>query len=66
MGYYIAGYILGYKSFQNIWIVSALSITSILIIEPILGYALFQQLPTKGAFLGLILAVIGFIVTLIY
>ncbi|MEK6962898.1 MAG: hypothetical protein AABX70_00620 [Nanoarchaeota archaeon] len=65
-GLLIAGYILGYKSFKNIWIVSALSITSILIIEPILDYTLFSQLPTKGAFVGLILGVIGFIVTLIY
>lgn len=32
----IAGYMLGYKSFKNIWIVSALSITSILLMEPLL------------------------------
>lgn len=65
-GLLLAGYILGFKSFQNIWIVSAISITSILVIEPLLDYTLFQQLPTKGALIGLILGVIGFIVTLIY
>ncbi len=65
-GLLLAGYILGYKSFQNIWIVSAVSITSILVVEPFLDYTLFQQLPTKGALIGLILGVIGFVVTLIY
>ncbi len=65
-GFLLAGYILGYKSFQNIWIVSAVSITSILVVEPFLDYTLFQQLPTKGALIGLILGVIGFIITLVY
>lgn len=56
----ILGYILGYKSFKNIWIVSALSITSILIMEPVIGYLIFQQLPTRGAIIGLILGAAGF------
>ena len=58
-GFLIAGYMLGFKSFQNIWIVSAASITSILIIEPILAWTIFQQLPTKGALLGLIFGVLS-------
>jgi hypothetical protein len=57
----IAGYMIGYKGFKNIWIVSALSITSILIMEPLLAYLLFKQLPTKGAALGLGLGALGFI-----
>ena len=60
-GFLIAGYMLGFKSFQNIWIVSAASITSILIIEPILAWAIFQQIPTKGALLGLIFGAAGFL-----
>ncbi|MBI1969695.1 hypothetical protein HYS48_03285 [Candidatus Woesearchaeota archaeon] len=59
-GFLIAGYMLGFQAFQNIWVVSVVSITSILVIEPILAYTIFQQLPTKGAFLGLILGVLGF------
>jgi hypothetical protein len=46
-GFLVAGYMLGFRSFKNIWIVSAASITTILIIEPILAYAFFHQLPTK-------------------
>jgi hypothetical protein len=59
----VAGYMLGYQSFRNIWIVSALSITSILIMEPFIGFIIFGQLPTTGAWIGLIFGTIGFIVT---
>lgn len=60
-GFLVAGYMLGFKSFQNIWIVSAASITSILIIEPVLAYAVFQQLPSRGALVGLIFGLLGFV-----
>jgi hypothetical protein len=62
----IAGYMYGYRSFKNIWMVSALSITSILIMEPLIGYLVFQQLPTRGAVLGLILGALGFVVTFVF
>jgi hypothetical protein len=56
----------GYRVFKNIWIVSAISITSILITEPILNYLIFHELPTKGALAGLILGVIGFVLALLF
>lgn len=59
----IAGYMLGYKSYKNIWVVSAMSITSILIMEPLLCYTILKQLPTRGALIGLILGAAGFIAT---
>lgn len=55
----VAGYITGFNAFKNIWIISVVSITSILLIEPVLAYAVFHQLPTKGALTGLILGVVG-------
>jgi hypothetical protein len=61
----IVGYMMGFSAFKNIWIVSVASITSILIIEPILAYTVFQQLPTKGAIIGLILGILGFISSMI-
>lgn len=61
----IAGYMYGYRSFKNIWIVSALSITSILIMEPLIGFIVFQQLPTRGAVLGLIFGALGFAATFV-
>lgn len=62
----IAGYAFGFKAFKNIWIVSVISITSILIIEPILAYFIFNQLPTKGAGIGLVLGAIGLYLALFY
>ena len=56
----LSGYMVGYRAFQNIWIVSAISITSILLIEPALAFALFRQIPTRGALLGLIFGTAGF------
>lgn len=61
----IAGYMLGFKSFKNIWVVSAMSITSILLMEPLIGYLIFHQLPTRGALIGLVFGALGFIATFI-
>jgi hypothetical protein len=60
----IFGYTLGFNTFKNIWIVSVISITSILVIEPILAFTIFHQLPTKGAIAGLVFGAIGFISTI--
>jgi ABC-type cobalamin transport system permease subunit len=61
----IAGYMLGVKYLQNIWIVGAVSITSIIIVEPIITYAVFHEIPSRGALIGLILGFIGMISALI-
>jgi len=58
-GFLIAGYMLGFTTFNNIWIVSVISITTILIVEPILAWTFFHQFPTKGALIGFILGAIG-------
>lgn len=60
------GYIFGYTTFKNIWVISAISITSILIVEPVLAWAFFHQLPTPGAIAGLVLGAIGLCVALIF
>lgn len=65
-GLIVVGYMWGLKSFKNIWVVSVISITSILIVEPILAYSLFKEFPTKGALTGLILGAVGFVITLIW
>ena len=56
----LIGYMLGLAKFKNIWIVSAISVTSIFFLEPIIGYTVTGQLPTRGALLGLIFAALGF------
>ena len=61
----LAGYYLGYKSFQNIWIVTVISITSILIVEPALAYTFFHELPNRGATIGLIFGSLGLLATVL-
>jgi hypothetical protein len=60
----IIGYMLGFAKFKNIWIVSAVSTTSILILEPVLAYVFTNQMPTRGPLLGLILGFSGFLAAL--
>lgn len=62
----LCGYMFGLQAFKNIWIISVISITSILLAEPILAYFITHQLPTKGAVAGLILGFIGLILALIW
>ncbi len=61
----ILGYMLGYGFFKNIWIISVLSIASIVIIEPILAYAIFREFPSRGPLIGMILGILGMIATLV-
>jgi hypothetical protein len=65
-GFLIAGYMLGFNAFKNIWIVSVISITAILIAEPILAWTIFQQTPTTGAIIGFILGAIGLLISLFF
>jgi hypothetical protein len=65
-GFLIAGYMLGFGAFKNIWIVSVASITSILIVEPILAWTIFHQVPTIGAIIGFVLGVIGLFLSIFF
>ncbi len=60
------GYAIGYASSKNIWTVTVSSVVAILIVEPFLAYFFFHQLPEKGALVGLILAIMGFIATVVW
>lgn len=55
----LVGYMLGLKAFENIYIVSVVSITSILVLEPLLAFLVLHQLPTRGAVVGLVLGGVG-------
>jgi hypothetical protein len=61
----ILGYVVGFGFFKNIWIVSVISLASILLVEPLLDFVIFRQLPTKGALIGLILGILGFASTIL-
>ncbi|MDO8649672.1 MAG: hypothetical protein Q7R81_07915 [Candidatus Peregrinibacteria bacterium] len=55
----ISGFILGYRAFGNIWIVNVVSITTLLIAEPLLTWMIFHELPTRGAGIGFGFGVVG-------
>lgn len=57
----IAGYMFGVKYLHNIWIVGAISIASIVIVEPLVTYLIFEELPSRGPLIGLILGVLAII-----
>lgn len=59
----LAGYFIGIQVFKNIWIVSVISILSILLVEPALAYLIFKQFPTNGALLGFVLGAVGLLAT---
>lgn len=62
----ILGYILGFGAFKNIWIVSVVSLTAILVTEPFISYALFHQLPTRGAWIGLACGLVGSVCAMMF
>lgn len=55
----VTGYVLGYMHLRNIWIIVAISVGSILVVEPVLTWLLFREVPTTGAFIGLVLGAAG-------
>ena len=60
----IVAYWMGYHVVGNIWVVTIASLTSILVLEPIVVFAMFHELPSRGAIIGFILGALGFIAAL--
>ena len=61
----IAGYMFGLKYIQNIWVIGAVSIASIIIMEPIITYLLFREIPSRGALLGFVFGILGLLSALL-
>ncbi|RXH37998.1 hypothetical protein XH99_01635 [Bradyrhizobium nanningense] len=55
----VCGYALGYMHLRNIWIIVAISVGAILVVEPILTVLIFRDVPTAGSLFGLVLGVFG-------
>ena len=62
----LCGYIFGIIATKDIWTLSVISITSIIIVEPIVAWAVFEEVPRLGAIIGFALGIIGLIVSLIF
>lgn len=59
----VFAYWLGYQSTGNIWVVTVASLTLLLILEPIVIYAMLKELPQRGALIGFTLGAAGLIAT---
>lgn len=59
----IFAYWLGYQATGNIWVVTVASLTLLLVLEPIVIYAMLNELPERGALIGFILGATGLIAT---
>ncbi|WP_225186976.1 hypothetical protein [Bradyrhizobium sp. NBAIM01] len=61
----VFGYALGYMHLKNIWIIVAISVGAILVVEPTLTLLLFRDVPTAGSLIGLMFGAIGTLAALL-
>jgi hypothetical protein len=62
----LIGYHYGYKAFGSMWAVMVVSIVSILLVEPVLVWVMFKELPTKGNLAGFLCGALGMYLALNY
>lgn len=62
----VCGYALGYMYLKSIWIIVAISVGAILVVEPILALLLFRDLPTAGSLIGLVFGALGTLAAIIF
>ena len=55
----LLGYHYGYKAFDSMWPVMAISVASILIVEPILVWTMFRDVPSRTSLIALGLGIVG-------
>lgn len=61
----LLGYIYGYRSFNKIWIITIVSWSSILLVEPILNYFIFNELPQGRILISGILAIVAIVISIL-
>ncbi|WP_093414500.1 MULTISPECIES: hypothetical protein [unclassified Pseudomonas] len=59
----LGAYWLGYRAIGDIWVVTVVSVTSLLILEPIVVWTLFDEAPGRGALIGFCLGALGMLST---
>ncbi|RON19513.1 hypothetical protein BK662_02015 [Pseudomonas frederiksbergensis] len=61
----LGAYWLGYVVVGDIWIVTVISVTSLLLLEPIVVWYLFHEAPGRGALIGFCLGALGMLSTVV-
>jgi len=62
----VAAYVIGVKKLASVWVVTAISILAILLVEPVVVWLFFRTLPERGALIGLIFGAIGFVCSCLF
>jgi len=62
----VVGYLVGFKAYQNLWVITVISLTTLLIAEPFIIVVFFHQTPTIGAIIGFVLGIIGLVASIFY
>ena len=60
----LLGYHYGYKAFGSMWAVMAVSVASILIVEPAMVWAMFHEVPSRLSLIALVLGAVGLVLVL--
>ena len=60
----LLGYHYGYKAFGSMWAVMAVSVVSILIVEPLMVWAMFHEVPSRTSLIALGLGSAGLVLLL--
>ena len=55
----LGAYWLGYVAVGDIWLITVVSVTSLLLLEPLVIWALFHEAPGRGALIGFCLGALG-------
>ncbi|EPL04052.1 hypothetical protein JFV28_23780 [Pseudomonas sp. TH05] len=55
----IGAYWLGYVAVGDIWLITVVSVTSLLLLEPLVIWAIFHEQPGRGALIGFCLGALG-------
>jgi len=62
--FFLSSVYFGINLFKNIWIIAVMSVAAIVVMEPLLAYLFFKQLPTLKTAVGFILGIAGLIIAL--
>ena len=60
----LLGYHYGYKAFGNMWAVMAVSVVSILLVEPTMVWMMFGDIPTRNSIIAFCLGATGLLLVL--
>lgn len=62
----VLGYVVSYRGFGSIWTVSAISVCMVLVVEPLMAWGVFREVPWGGSVAGLVLGTAGMIASMVW